>query len=142
MLTEYRATAPVALTAEIIQKYRHLSTPSLKRKAIEVFNAWIRNRDHMQPCIGCGKYKTLQAGHYFSAGKHNQLRFDEDNVHGECLQCNYYESGHLLKYRANLLKKIGPDRLQRLEQLAAIRMPQKDDRLKFIEVILTYAKAN
>jgi len=123
------------LTAETIQKYQKVSTAALKRKAIKVFNAWIRMRDCDHPCINCGKFKTLQAGHYFAAWKHNNLRFNPDNCHGECLQCNYYNSqSHAHGYRVNLIKKIGKERFDKLEMLSKVKY-QKDDRLFLISII-------
>ena len=128
------------LTAEIIQKYSKKSTASLKRKAIDVFNAFIRERDKDEPCINCGTYKILQAGHYFAAGKHNNLRFDEDNVSGECVSCNFFNSqSHAHGYQPNLIKKIGQERFDRLEMLSKVKST-KDDRLILIEIIEKYKK--
>ena len=126
------------MTSDTIQKYQKYVTAKLKLRAQREFNAFIRKRDQDQPCINCGSYSKLQAGHYFAAGKHNNLRFDEDNVHGECLKCNYFDSqSHAHKYRVNLIKKIGQERFDRLEMLSKIRST-KDDRFYFITVIEKY----
>lgn len=129
------------MTSDQIQKYKHLSTPRLKAKAIEVFNRWIRNRDKDEPCINCGRYTTLQCGHFFAAGKYNWLRFWEDNSNGECLQCNYFDSeSHAMKYRPNLIKKIGQERFDRLtfESLRADKRQYKHSRYELIEIIEKY----
>lgn len=129
------------MDTNIILKYKNISTPNLKKKAQIVFNAWIRKRDEGQPCINCGKYKKLQAGHYFAAGKYNSLRFNEDNVHGECLQCNYYNSqSHAQNYRPNLIKKIGIHRFELIERISQSQNQRitKDDRFLFIEIIEKY----
>lgn len=129
------------LTIEQIKKYSKYSTPALKLKAIKVFNAYIRERDKDQPCINCGKYKTLQAGHYYAAGKFNALRFNEDNVNGECLSCNYYNSqSHAQGYLPNLIKKIGKERVEQLEYIAQATRSWKDNRFEFIAVIEKYKK--
>jgi gamma-glutamylcyclotransferase (GGCT)/AIG2-like uncharacterized protein YtfP len=86
----------------------------LIRKCTLVFNRWIRNRDKDQPCISCGRYVTLQAGHFYSAGHYPGLRFDPDNVHGQCLRCNMYLSGNLIEYQNGLLGRIGEQRLAKL----------------------------
>jgi hypothetical protein len=126
------------MTSDTIQKYQKYTTPKLKLKAVDIFNAFIRKRDQDEPCINCGKYLRLQAGHYFAGGKHNNLRFDEDNVNGECKSCNYFDSqSHAHKYRVNLIKKIGQERFDRLEMLSKIRST-KDDRFLFIEIIEKY----
>lgn len=78
------------------------SLPKLKAKLQEIFNEYIRLRDKDRPCISCGEIKTLQAGHYWAVGGYDGLRFDEDNVHGECAGCNGFDDMHLIGYRDNL----------------------------------------
>ena len=121
-----------------VSKYANKSTPYLKKKAQEVFNKWIRLRDAEQPCISCGKYTTLQEGHFYSAGKHNHMRFLEHNCNGQCLQCNYFLSGNLLPYRENLIEKIGLEAVEHLDFLSKIRTVQKDQKWLYIEIITKY----
>lgn len=86
------------------------------RELQQVFNQYIRLRDRGKPCISCGK--TLQgkydAGHYYSVGSYPNLRFHEDNVHGQCVECNQHKHGNLIEYGINLPKRIGPKRVQAL----------------------------
>lgn len=98
------------------------SLSQLKKELTKVFNAFIRKRDllagDMFKCISCGKIKSkeqLNAGHYYSAGNHSSLRWHEDNVHGQCIQCNNYLHGNLLNYRKNLIDKIGLERVEKLD---------------------------
>jgi len=58
---------------------------------------------------------VIHAGHYRSVGAHPELRFEPDNCHAQCAQCNNFMSGNLLNYRANLLNKIGQERVEWLE---------------------------
>ena len=126
------------MTAKDIQRFAKISTANLKLKAQKLFNAWIRKRDEGQPCIACGKFTVLQAGHFKSAGTYNHLRFEPDNVHGQCLRCNYYLQQSDTKYRENLIEKIGQERVEKLDFLAKIPGPHKTDRFRLIEVILKY----
>ena len=97
----------------------------LKKDLDKVFNKFIRERDLMEAggrdwfkCISCQEVKSweqMDAGHFYSAGHHSAIRWDEDNVHGQCQKCNRFLHGNLLGYREGLLKKIGPERLERLE---------------------------
>ena len=123
-----------------VSKYSGKSTAYLKKKAQEVFNRWIRLRDAEQPCISCGSWNTAHASHYFSAGKHNHLRFDEDNVHLSCIYCNTYEHGNLINYRQGLIKRIGIERLEALELKAKMKHSTKDDRFLYLEIIFKYSK--
>lgn len=92
--------------------------PKQLKKTQMTFNKFIRMRDKDKGCVSCKSLKVEQASHYFSAGKYTALRFNEDNVHGSCLRCNYFMSGNLLEYRKGLLKRIGKERLEILEGLA------------------------
>lgn len=93
---------------EIKQK---LETKSEVLKAAQiVFNTYIRLRDKNKNCISCdkklvGKY---DAGHFFSVGAYPNLRFNENNVHGQCVHCNRDKHGNVKEYDLrlqNLLSK-------------------------------------
>ena len=95
---------------------RDLQTLSeLLKLAQVVFNRFIRMRDQNQPCISCGKKlreNNIDAGHYWSAGGHSNVRFDEDNVHAQCSRpCNKDLHGDLLNYQIGIQRRIGADRL-------------------------------
>ncbi len=127
------------LTIKMIKRYEKLSTAKIKLKAITVFNAWIRNRDSGSTCISCGLFKGDQAGHFYAAGSFNHMRFLEDNCHLQCTQCNFFKHGNLIPYRINLIKKIGIERVEKLDLLAADKGFHKDERLRFIEIIYKYS---
>ena len=80
-------------------------------------NTYIRARDQGKPCISCGSHFAgkFDAGHFRAVGSHPELRFDEENIHGQCVACNQHQSGNLIEYRKGLLDRIGEDRLARLE---------------------------
>jgi len=85
----------------------------------EYFNPWIRRRDEGKKCISCpsilkGKF---DAGHYYPSTIFS-LRFDEANVHGQCVKCNQHLHGNLIEYGKGLLKRIGPEEMARLDSLA------------------------
>jgi Bacteriophage Lambda NinG protein len=84
----------------------------------KIFNTFIRLRDWNQPCISCRApahtYKK-SAGHYFPAGSYKNLRFNEDNVHGQCWNnCNRNRHGNLAAYLPHLINKIGQERYEEL----------------------------
>jgi hypothetical protein len=80
-------------------------------------NAYVRERDKGLPCISCETpwEPTFQAGHFRSRGACPELRFDLDNIHGQCVRCNMHLSGNLLGYRAGLFERKGPAVIERLE---------------------------
>lgn len=114
----------------------------LKAKAIEVFNAWIRERDKDKPCISCGRYGVvLDAGHYYSAGKYQSVRFDERNVNGQCHQCNRFDAGKLIEYREGIERRWGSEVLEDLKVKTGLEKQMgayKLDRFALIEIIVKY----
>lgn len=113
------------------------SLPTLKKDLETVFNTFIRLRDTEMSqgkkfftCISCGHPKELtemHAGHYWPAGGHEAVRFDEDNVHGQCRHCNFYKHGNEKSYRSRLIKKIGQKAFDVLE----LRAHNKSKMMRF-----------
>lgn len=127
------------LTAEIILKYKGRTLPSLIKKAVTCFHAYIRQRDEGKPCVSCGFYHNLEAGHFYSAGKYAALRFDERNVHGQCKSCNYFKAGDLLNYRKHIVGRIGAEELKKIDDIARITLNgYKINRFNLIEIIEKY----
>lgn len=131
------------MDAKTIQKYSKYSVAELKKKAQIKFNAYIRKRDSDKYCISCQRAKVEQAGHFYSAGHFNQLRYNELNTHGQCVRCNYFLSGNLSEYRRHLEKRIGKDNLEILDELAEQTKRNRSfkyDRFQLIEIIETYGQ--
>lgn len=116
----------------------------LKRIAVTHFHRYIRNRDKGKPCISCGNQTTLQAGHFYSAGQNPVVRFNEDNVHGQCLYCNYHQHGNLIPYQQNLIEKIGLERFEALGFKVKLskQTGYKWDKYFLVEVIEKYRALN
>jgi len=118
--------------------------PDLIKEAQVAFNAFIRFRDHQQPCICCGNVLSTEGvgggfdcGHYRSTGSASHLRFHEDNAHGQRKVCNRYGAGRAVDYRIGLIKRIGIERVEALESDNAVR---KWDRETLIEIKETYKR--
>lgn len=123
-------------------KHKKDSLPELLKLAEIVFNKWIRNRDTDEHgrfiCISCGKRKDateMDAGHYYPKTC-SFLRFNENNVHGECQSCNRFHNDHLDAYAQNLIKKIGVVEVARLQ--CSFRNEKKWDREELLEIIKKY----
>lgn len=134
------------MEVKTINKYGSVSTNNLQKKAVKIFNEFIRLRDSDENgnfiCIACGKPKPkgqLQAGHYYPSGQNPVVRLDERNVNGECVHCNYYSGEHLIWYKKRLIEKIGSEELESLEMKAEMgRQTVKVDRFAMIDIIETY----
>lgn len=90
----------------------------LKERATEYCNRYIKLRDRNEPCISCGEHKPWDqwnAGHYRNKGSSDALRYDERNINLECVSCNLYDDKHLLRYKVNLINKIGLAAVEELD---------------------------
>jgi hypothetical protein len=94
------------------------SIPVLLKKVQEVVNQYVRLRDRKEKCISCGG-KVEDAGHYLPVGSYSGVRFDLDNIHGQCHhECNTGKYGNPEAYREGLLKRIGKRKVEALEKRA------------------------
>ena len=118
--------------------------PELHKEAQAAFNAFIRARDADKPCICCGLPLSagdvggkFDCGHYRSVGSAPQLRYNEDNAHGQRKQCNRWGAGRAVDYRLGLIERIG---LERVEALESQNQPHKWTREELIEIRDTYKR--
>lgn len=95
----------------------------LKRKADSLFSTYIRlrdaDKDGKATCITCGvkKYwKDMQAGHFVKRSV-SQLRYDEENVNAQCMQCNIWKYGEQYAYAQALDLKYGEGTAEKLHQM-------------------------
>ena len=123
-------------------KIRKKSLPKLLKIAEQVFNRWVREeRDKDDLCISCGKHhEDYDAGHYVPQGSSSFLRFHEWNVNKEGKGCNSFDKFHLVGYRKNLIKKIGLENVEWLEENRHI--VKKWSRTELEEIINRYATNN
>ena len=85
----------------------------------EYFNPWVRRRDLGKSCISCPKILSgkFDAGHFWPKTK-SSIRFDEANVHGQCVKCNQFLHSNPHEYRVKILTRISPEELERLDSMA------------------------
>jgi hypothetical protein len=103
--------------SEAVKKSQQTDVRIRKQAAVKACHQYIHLRDAGRPCISCGAALTgrADAGHYISAGSCTALRFDERNIHLQCVRCNMFLSGNLRAYREGLIQKIGLDQVLDLE---------------------------
>ena len=106
------------INKDVRERKEKLKTTSDYLKEVEVFvNRFIRLRDKDKPCVSCQRplKSKFDAGHYRSKGGNPEIRFNEDNIHGQCVYCNRHLHANLIDYRISLIKRIGLDRVEWLE---------------------------
>lgn len=111
----------VAQTAQKLELIKAKEAIKTRREWIQdvqkATNAYIRARDHGKPCISCGKETKAgdHAGHWKPTSTSPELRFEELNIHLQCIQCNLHLHGNVAKYREGLILRIGLDKVEWLE---------------------------
>ncbi len=113
----------------------------LRRKLVLVFNRWIRERDRNKGCISCGG-PVEQAGHYYSVGHCPQpgMRFNEQNVNGQCIRCNHFLEGNKQGYAQGLIKRYGKKILDELALKKVLTKGQRWGSFEFESMIKHYQK--
>jgi hypothetical protein len=90
----------------------------LKKKLDEVFSIFIRMRDKgvCFTCCSKSEWKYTDAGHFINR-KHLVTRWDERNVHAQCIGCNRFRNGNKEDYAVRLEQLYGHGILQELHML-------------------------
>ena len=92
---------------------------NLIKKLDAVFSKYIRLRDADTEgycrCSTCGEvhhWTKIQAGHFISR-KHYATRWNEDNVHAQCVACNVFRYGEQYKFSLYLGDKLSKELLEK-----------------------------
>lgn len=87
------------------------------KQAQQAVNAFVRARDSNLPCVSCGTTSAAQwdAGHYRTTAAAPQFRFDPRQIHKQCSVCNQHKSGNIVPYRVELIKRIGIEAVEAIE---------------------------
>ena len=111
-----------------------------KEAAKKACHDFIRARDNGKPCICCGKPlgNNYHAGHFIESGNNPQVRYDENNIHGQRLDCNFFKGGDSGDYQENLINKIGLDAVNNLKNLKGGTMKRSADDYLAIEKYYKY----
>jgi len=110
-----------------------------------VFNSFIRERDKDLGCISCGVFncEEFHAGHYI-ATTYQYHRFNENNVWKQCSKCNTHLRGNLILYRIGLIKKIGLEEVEYIENTRhmalEITIPEIQEQIKMYKLKLKNLK--
>lgn len=94
------------------------------KKLDEVFSEFIRLRDSKPygfkafKCISCGRvlpFSMADCGHFVK--RSNQAtRWDEENCHAQCIDCNRFRDGSYDAFSRSLVIRLGQDKVEELIQ--------------------------
>jgi len=87
-----------------------------------VVHSFVRDRDKGFPCISCNIdwNPDFQAGHFYKSETYETLKYNTNNINGQCVRCNIHLDGNFDSYSLNLPKRIGQERYNALVKLAEI----------------------
>lgn len=114
-----KASAKAWMKVAKVKKEKLKTNKDYLKELQVVFNKFIRLRDKDKGCISCGTPLTskFDAGHFYSVGSTPTLRFNEDNVHGQCVYCNQHLHANIHAYTERLPLRIGKESFELLKSL-------------------------
>ena len=95
-----------------------------RSKAWDAMSQYIRQKDAVDgysKCVTCGNvnhYKKHHAGHFIPQSQGNAVRFEENNVHVQCLRCNVHLGSNGPEYYTFMLDTYGQEEIDRLRALS------------------------
>jgi hypothetical protein len=100
-------------------------------------NKLVKLIDENKPCISCGSYEPLEAGHFKSVGAFVNMQWYIHNIHGQCHYCNQHLSGNSKAYRIGLERRYGIDYVEMIESFNVNNKLLKLNRYDISEMIKT-----
>lgn len=87
----------------------------------KVVHEMVRLRDNGKPCISCSCQwnSNFQAGHCYPT-RYRSIRFNFNNINGQCVGCNIGNDGNETQYLIQLPKRIGIKDFKKLKKLAEL----------------------
>lgn len=136
---EIKVTSPrVQLEEAELENKERVKLNYLLTNVKNICHEYIRLRDKGKDCISCGSLynSSQQAGHFYKAELFSNLRFDENNISGQCMACNLRKEGNESGYRAGLIQRYGIEFVQSLDEKAKDykRNDFKWDRESLVEI--------
>ena len=104
------------------------------------FSRYVRLRDSNETgicrCFTCGAMHEwndggIQAGHFISR-RHLATKYDEKNVHAQCVNCNHFQSGRQFEYGIQLDKVYGVGTAEKLLSMSRVLCKRNDNDIKFM----------
>lgn len=99
------------------KKKKKPSISKLKKKLWKACSLYIRLRDK-GICFTCGRFAEgpgFHAGHFIPSSICGiLLKYDEDNIHGQCFYCNINLGGYGARYHQRMVEEYGEVFVQEL----------------------------
>lgn len=112
----------------------------IKEKAQRLINKYARLRDQYENgyrCCTCGITKgKMDGGHFLPTSTFSAIRYNTNQIHQQCVNCNRYNAGRRTEYKIFMIEKYGEEYVQKLEALQGVtRSYSTEYLLKLIKVV-------
>lgn len=91
----------------------------LKRLAQITVNKYARFRDEYENglrCCTCGKTDgKFDGGHFLPTSGYSAIRYNTNQIHLQCINCNQYNAGRYKEYKVFMIEKYGEEYVEALE---------------------------
>ena len=118
-----------------VKKQRTDNTGKLRKELDIVFAKHIRGMS--KKCFTCDSGKNDHCGHFMKRGN-DGTRWNPDNCRPQCWTCNIEKGGNFDEFRIRLIKQIGLEKVEDVEQLSRIDVKFSPSELQ--EMIDKYKK--
>lgn len=121
-LKEQREAKESKETKELLKAYKHDSKThgEYKGELQDLINKIVRLIDKGHPCISSGfQNYVVHAGHFYSVGAHDNLRYHLFNIWAQADHENTYKSANITAYREGLINTFGQGLMDEIDGLEA-----------------------
>jgi hypothetical protein len=99
----------------------------LKKTAQDEINRYARLRDNKERGLKCctcpNNYGKMDGGHFLPTSGYSAIRYNTNQIHQQCVNCNRYNGGRRPEYTEFMINKYGPEYVENLEAMKNIIRP-------------------
>jgi len=102
-----------------LREFKENDKTELKIIAQKLCNRYARLRDEYENgkrCCTCGiTTGKMDGGHFLPTSGYSAIRYNTNQIHQQCVNCNRYNGGRYKEYRIFMIDKNGLEYVERLE---------------------------
>jgi 5-methylcytosine-specific restriction endonuclease McrA len=106
------------------KEFRDSDKVHLKKVAQMLVNKYARLRDQYESgvrCCTCGSVGKMDGGHFLPTSGYGAIRYNTNQIHQQCVNCNQYNGGRPIEYEQFMIKKYGMKYVENLKATKNIR---------------------
>lgn len=108
-----------------LREFKKSDKPVLKELAQKLINQYSRKRDEYENglrCCTCGKTDgKFDGGHFLPTSGYSAIRYNTNQIHLQCVNCNQYNGGRYKEYRLFMIDKYGIEYVEALEATKTVQ---------------------